>query len=330
MTIGQRRRLVLDQRVSDRTVEGVAGVTPPPKTRGYNRTVRIPIGVAAGCTIVSVALAQLPPEIMVDRHLIRAERLLSGDESGAALAEMDTIIALREKHDLEVPGDFDFKYAEVAFAAGRAAAAIASLNDYLLAAGRSGEFYRQALELLDKAEEAKAAAEAAAAASAEFSADDPSAFAWFAGCRPMRLLVRTPFKSLLEMNPSRFGPLIETGPSEDDLRAIAVTVLRAEGWYQEEESPAAGTGGAAVLEVSLDVLVSRAYEGLVAHAVSLEFRKPVRDAYERAGLAATVSQDRMFSGWLKDAVLLNVQRMVEDFIWEYEFVNRSACDAGAL
>ena len=195
LTIGQRRRLVLDQRVSDRTVEGVAGVTPPLKTRGYNRTVRIPIGVAAGCTIVSVALAQLPPEIMVDRHLIRAERLLSGDEFGAALAEMDTIIALREKHDLEVPGDFDFEYAEVAFAAGRAAAAIASLNDYLLAAGRSGEFYRQALELLDKAEEAKAAAEAAAAASAEFSADDPSAFAWFAGCRPMRLLVRTPFKS---------------------------------------------------------------------------------------------------------------------------------------
>ena len=224
---------------------------------------RISIWGAAGCTIVSVALAQLPPEIMVDRHLIRAERLLSGDEFGAALAEMDTIIALREKHDLEVPGDFDFKYAEVAFAAGRAAAAIASLNDYLLAAGRSGEFYRQALELLDKAEEAKAGAEAAAAASAEFSADDPSAFAWFAGCRPMRLLVRTPFKRLLEMDPSRFGPLIETGPSEDDLRAIAVTQLRAEGLYQEEESPAAGTDGAAVLEVSLDVLVSWADEELV-------------------------------------------------------------------
>ena len=34
LTIGQRRRLVLDQRVSDRTVEGVAGVTPPLKTRG--------------------------------------------------------------------------------------------------------------------------------------------------------------------------------------------------------------------------------------------------------------------------------------------------------
>ena len=133
------------------------------------------------------------------------------------------------------------------------------------------------------------------------------------------------------MDPSRFGPLIETGPSEDDLRAIAVTQLRAEGWYQDEESPAAGTDGAAVLEVSLDVLVSRADEELAAYAVSLEFRKPVRDAYERAGLAATVSWDRMFSGWGKDGVLINVQRMVEDFIFELtSSINLSACDAGAL
>ena len=89
---------------------------------------------------------------MVDRHLVRAERLLAEEDFGAALAEMDEIIALREKHDLVLADKFHFKYAEVAFAAGLTRAAIDSLNDYLTAAGRSGEFYRQALELLDKTE----------------------------------------------------------------------------------------------------------------------------------------------------------------------------------
>lgn len=48
--------------------------------------------------------------------------------------------------------DFDFQYAQVAFAAGRTETAIASLNQYLLAAGRANESYRPALELLDSAE----------------------------------------------------------------------------------------------------------------------------------------------------------------------------------
>ena len=104
---------------------------------------RISIALATGFAIVGTALAQLPPDIMVDRHLVRAERLLAGEDFGAALAEMDAIIALQEKHDLALPDEFDFKYAEVAFAAGRTGAAIDSLNDYLLAAGRSGEFYQQ-------------------------------------------------------------------------------------------------------------------------------------------------------------------------------------------
>ena len=98
---------------------------------------------------------------MVDRHLVRAERLLAGEDFGAALAEMAAMIALQEKHELELPDEFDFKYAEVAFAAGRTGAAIDSLNDYSMEAGRSGEFYRQALGLLDKAELAMAAPEAA-------------------------------------------------------------------------------------------------------------------------------------------------------------------------
>ena len=96
--------------------------------------------------------AQLPPEIMVDRHLVRVDRLLAADDPGAALEAMNEIIALQEEHDLDLGNDFPFRYARVAFAAGRTETAIASLNEYLVAAGREGESYREALELLDSAE----------------------------------------------------------------------------------------------------------------------------------------------------------------------------------
>ena len=48
--------------------------------------------------------------------------------------------------------DFNFRYAQVAYEAARTETAIAALNEYLVATGREGEFYREALELLDAAE----------------------------------------------------------------------------------------------------------------------------------------------------------------------------------
>lgn len=98
------------------------------------------------------AHAQLPPEIMVDRHLVRAERLLADNEPAAALEAMNEVLALQQEHDLELGNGFHFQYARVAFAARRTETAIASLNEYLIAAGRDGEFYREALELIDAAE----------------------------------------------------------------------------------------------------------------------------------------------------------------------------------
>ena len=98
------------------------------------------------------ANAQLPPEILVDRHLVRVERLLGDDDAGTALEVMDEILALQEEDDLLLPNDFHFRYAQVAFAAGQTQTALAALNDYLVATGRDGEYYRQALELLDSAE----------------------------------------------------------------------------------------------------------------------------------------------------------------------------------
>ena len=95
---------------------------------------------------------QLPPEILVDRHLVRAERLLAAGEPADALEAMNEILALQEKHHLVLRNGFDFEYAQVAYAAGRTETAIASANQYLAAAGRESEFYRETLALLDSAE----------------------------------------------------------------------------------------------------------------------------------------------------------------------------------
>ena len=86
--------------------------------------------------LVAAAAAQLPPEILVDRHLVQVDRLLADDNYGAALAVMDEIIALQRQHDLVLPEEFHFKYAEVAFGTGLTETAIASLHEYLVAAHR--------------------------------------------------------------------------------------------------------------------------------------------------------------------------------------------------
>ena len=99
------------------------------------------------------AAAQLPPEIMADRYLVRAERLMAEEDYEAALEMMDKIVALQKEHDLTLPEDFHFKYAQVALSAGSIKAAIDSVTQYLAATGRKGKFYREALELLDEAEQ---------------------------------------------------------------------------------------------------------------------------------------------------------------------------------
>ena len=89
---------------------------------------------------------------MVDRHLLRVERLLADDDPEAALQAMNEVLALQDEHDLVLEDDFYFQHAQVAFAAGQTDRAIASLNEYLVTAGRPAAFYREALELLDSAE----------------------------------------------------------------------------------------------------------------------------------------------------------------------------------
>ena len=108
------------------------------------------IVVWLGCLTVSAA--QLPPEILVDKYLLQAQILSEEKNHKDALEAMDRIVALQKEHDLTLPEAFPFHYAQTSLAAGSVQAAIDSANRYLSTAGREGKSYREALELLVKAE----------------------------------------------------------------------------------------------------------------------------------------------------------------------------------
>ena len=84
---------------------------------------------------------------------------------------MDKIIELQKEHNLTVPDEFHFKYAQIAMSAGAVKAALDSVNKYLATAGREGRFYREALELLDEAEQKQAEQEKIQAAVDQYLAE---------------------------------------------------------------------------------------------------------------------------------------------------------------
>ena len=107
------------------------------------------------CLLLPVGFTamQLPPEIQADRHLVRADRAIDEQDFLGAKAAMDAILELQAQHGLELPEQFSFRYAEVLERLGLYDEAIDHVTEYLTLAGRDGEFYREALELLDSAEE---------------------------------------------------------------------------------------------------------------------------------------------------------------------------------
>ena len=100
----------------------------------------------------AVASAQLPPEIIADKYLMQAEQLHAKKDYVAALNMMDKAIALQKEHNLTLPDEFHFKYAQVALAADSTQIALESVTRYLSSTGREGEFYKEALALLIETE----------------------------------------------------------------------------------------------------------------------------------------------------------------------------------
>ena len=109
----------------------------------------------AGTLLLATAVAsatELPPEITIDRLLVRAEWQVQEGERWAALATLDEVLALVEEHGMAAPDEFWFLHAQAASVAGAHAQAVESATRYLTAAGRDGGHYRAALELLEKSD----------------------------------------------------------------------------------------------------------------------------------------------------------------------------------
>ena len=103
-----------------------------------------------GCAVISLA-AQMSPDVLVDRHLAQAQRLIADQDYDAALEALDSIVSLQEVHRLTLPDEFLFVRARVALSAGAAPVAVESVTRYLRVAGQQGEFHAPALELRDDA-----------------------------------------------------------------------------------------------------------------------------------------------------------------------------------
>ena len=102
--------------------------------------------------LFAVASAQLPPEIMVDKYLIEVEQLLEKKDYAGAFKVMEKIIALQKEHSLISTDMFYFKYAQIALKTGSIQTALDAVKKYLATEGQEGEFYKEALALLIKAE----------------------------------------------------------------------------------------------------------------------------------------------------------------------------------
>ncbi len=107
------------------------------------------------------AALQLPPDIQADRYLLEAEKQIQEQDHASAKQSLDRILELKAQHDLEIPKEFYFRYAEVVERLGLYAEAVEFVTKYLMLAGRDGAHYRAALDLLSMAEDAMAAAEEA-------------------------------------------------------------------------------------------------------------------------------------------------------------------------
>ena len=94
---------------------------------------------------------ELPPEIQVDRYMVQVDRQIRNEEFAAALRTLDRVLELYETYEIVIPTSFWMKRAEVAMGAERHVEAMESAARYLEVAGRDGEQYDEALDLLDRA-----------------------------------------------------------------------------------------------------------------------------------------------------------------------------------
>lgn len=102
--------------------------------------------------------AEQDPADLVDRYIQEATSYLERKEYLLAIEPMANLIALGRQHDVALPSDLHFYYAHTLDLVGLHEDAVESVYRYLKLTGISGEYYREALELLQEASRAEAEA----------------------------------------------------------------------------------------------------------------------------------------------------------------------------
>ena len=92
--------------------------------------------------------------ILADSYLLRAEQAVREGDLVRARAAINKILDLQKQHELGLPDEFHFRYAKAADSADLPEQALESVVRYLAVAGREGRHYVEALELMNKAQDA--------------------------------------------------------------------------------------------------------------------------------------------------------------------------------
>ena len=101
----------------------------------------------------TVASAQLPPEIRADAYLLQAEQAIRNGDLHRAQAAIQNILRLQKEHELDLQNEFHFRYAKAADAVDLSDQVIESVLKYLVASGREGQHYVEALTLMNKVQD---------------------------------------------------------------------------------------------------------------------------------------------------------------------------------
>ena len=145
---------------SERTLSFASPVSQVWKVLAQRMRMSLLSALTLAAVVPVAAQEDLPPEILIDRHLLRGERLLADGDRPGARAALGRILDLEREHSLHLAAESRLAIGELALDAGMPDVALEFATDYLRLRGRGGQYYREALEVLDAAEEAFRAADA--------------------------------------------------------------------------------------------------------------------------------------------------------------------------
>ena len=114
----------------------------------YSEALKVMNQVRAGSSSSDVP-AQLAPGIRADAYLADAEQAIRDGDLDRAKNAIHNIRSLREQQDPELADDFHFRYAKVAADVEMPEEALEYVVAYLTVAGREGQYYAAALQLMN-------------------------------------------------------------------------------------------------------------------------------------------------------------------------------------